>query len=89
LLAATLTRSAEDQVMERAEWLDLAATEALGFPARFELAKAHCALVFEERGGKLTDADVVAVARCWGAGDERSLDVDTDLLAGHLFAWLG
>jgi hypothetical protein len=76
--------------MERAEWRDLApSTEPLGFPARYELAKAHCALVFEQRGGKLTDADVVAVARSWGAGGGDALGVDTDLIAGHLFAWLG
>jgi hypothetical protein len=64
-------------------------TTALGFFERLELAKAHCALVFEQRGGKLTDSDVAAVARRWTVSGRDRAQLDADLLAGHLLAWLG
>ena len=64
-------------------------TTPLGFFERLELAKAQCALVFEDRGGKLTDADVLAVARLWTVSERERAQLDADLLAGHLFAWLG
>jgi hypothetical protein len=57
----------------------------LALAARVELAKAHCALVFEDRGGRLTDADVLAISGSWSQDD----GADRDLVAGHLFAWLG
>lgn len=76
--------------MERSSEMDLRdITTALGFFERLELAKAHCALVFEERGGELTDGDVVAVARRWTISERERAQLDADLLAGHLFAWLG
>jgi hypothetical protein len=83
--------------MDSGDWLDLVpAAEPLALTDRVELAKAHCALVFEDRGGKLTDADVVAVSRRWadaGEGRDDTSDgcdeADADLVAAHLFAWLG
>ena len=70
--------------------MDLRAiTTSLGFLERLELAKAHCALMFEERGGKLTDGDVVGVARRWTVSERDRAQLDADLLAGRLFAWLG
>lgn len=78
------------RAMERAERLELVpTTEPLDLSARVDLAKAHCALVFEDRGGKLTDADVVAVSRRWAGGTGQAWSADTDLIAAHLFAWLG
>lgn len=64
-------------------------TSPLGFFERLELAKAQCALVFEERGGKLTDGDVLSIARQWTVAGRRQSMLDADLLAGRLFAWLG
>jgi hypothetical protein len=76
--------------MERSSEIELwDLTAPLGFFERLELAKAHCALVFEERGGRLTDGDVVAVARRWTVSGRDRSQLDADLLAGHLFAWLG
>jgi hypothetical protein len=76
--------------MERSPEMDLRnITSPLGFFERLELAKAHCAIVFEERGGKLTDADVTAVARRWTIAERERAQLDADLLAGHLYAWLG
>jgi hypothetical protein len=75
--------------MERSE-MDLRdITTRLGFFERLELAKAHCALMFEERGGELTDADVVTVSQLWTVSSRDRAQLDVDLLAGHLFAWLG
>ena len=76
--------------MDGGEWVDLVpSAEPLALTDRVELAKAHCGLVFEDRGGKLTDADVVAVARRWADGRDGPDAVDADLVAAHLFAWLG
>jgi hypothetical protein len=75
--------------MDRADQLSVSpAPESLAFESRLDLAKAHCALMFEDRGGKLTDVDVVVISRLWAAGDDEESRFDTDLLAGHLFAWL-
>lgn len=69
---------------------DPGAAVSLGFSDRLELAKAECALVFEDRGGKLTDRDVLAIVEKWTLTPaEDAHRVDVELLAGHLFAWLG
>jgi hypothetical protein len=89
-MTLALIPGADAPSMERAERMDLVwAASPLPLAARVALAKAHCALVFEDRGGTLTDAEVVSVARCWTDGTGQGVDGDTDLLAAHLFAWLG
>jgi hypothetical protein len=69
---------------------DPASAMLLSFFERLELAKADCALVFERRGGKLTDRDVMGVVEHWTISPREDIHrLDLDLLAGHLFSWLG
>lgn len=84
-----MTSDPDDGPMERADQLGVGdVATPLGFFERLELAKAQCALVFEDRGGKLTDGDVIAIARQWTVADRGRSCLDADLLAGRLFAWL-
>jgi hypothetical protein len=76
--------------MEHGDQLDVALDgTTLGFFDRLEMAKAHCALVFESRGGKLTDAEVVDIARRWTTTGRDREQLDVDMLIGRLFSWLG
>lgn len=83
--SAAMGNSTEASDLDRPE-----AAISLSFFERLELAKAQCALVFEVRGGKLTDLDVLDIVEQWTLSPREDVHrLDVDLLAGHIFTWLG